>query len=236
VRPALAAAVTGGVAVILAATVFGAFLYHSRAQRDTIQVTGAATVPFHSDIVKWRITLAAQVPTSGLKDGYARVARDLSQVRRRLTAVGIADSAVGVQPVNALPTYDNYGSRTGYNLQQSLFVVSPEVEKLEEMALNPGALAAEGVILESSQLEYFYSKIDSLKHALLGRATADARQRAEEIAGGSGLHVDHATGARAGVFQITEPYSTEVSDFGVHNTATRKKEITVTVHATFEVE
>ena len=39
--------------------------------------------------------------------------------------------------------------------------------------------------------------------------------------------------ARAGVFQITEPYSTEVSDYGVHNTSTRVKEITVTVHATF---
>jgi hypothetical protein len=35
------------------------------------------------------------------------------------------------------------------------------------------------------------------------------------------------------VFQITEPYSTEVSGFGVHNTATRQKEITVTVHASF---
>jgi hypothetical protein len=38
------------------------------------------------------------------------------------------------------------------------------------------------------------------------------------------------------VFQITEPFSTEVSDFGVHNTATKRKEITVTVHATFEME
>ena len=42
--------------------------------------------------------------------------------------------------------------------------------------------------------------------------------------------------ARSGVFQITEPFSTEMADYGVHNTSTRSKEITVTVHATFEVD
>jgi hypothetical protein len=38
------------------------------------------------------------------------------------------------------------------------------------------------------------------------------------------------------VFQITEPFSTEVTDYGVHSTSTRSKEITVTVHATFSVD
>jgi CheY-like chemotaxis protein len=67
-------------------------------------------------------------------------------------------------------------------------------------------------------------------------AAADARRRAEEIAGGSEMTIDKIVSARAGVFQITAPFSTEVSDYGVHDTSTRKKEITVTVHATFSVE
>ncbi len=224
------------VGIVLAAVVFGILHYRSRAPRDTIQVTGAATQPFESDIVKWRLVLARPVPSGELAAGYAALARDLERVRGRLEASGMAFEDVGVQPVNAYPSFDQMGNRVGYNLNQSLYVISRDVERLESLALNPGELIAGGMVLESSQLEYFYSQLDSLKHQLLATATEDARTRAEEIAGGSGLAIDRIASARAGVFQITEPFSTEVSDFGIHNTATRKKEITVTVHATFEIE
>lgn len=222
-----------GLALLLAAIVFGLFHYRSRAARDTIQVTGAATDPFEADILKWRIVLSRQVPPDGLQNGYREIAADLERVLARLAAAGTDRQDVGVQPVNAYPNFDQFGNRVGYNLQQSLFVVSSDMQRLESLALNPVELIAEGIVIESSQLEYFYSKIDSLKHELLSQATADAKVRAAEIAGGSGLDVGGITSARAGVFQITEPYSTEVTDYGIHNTSTKKKEITVTVHATF---
>ena len=224
------------VAIVVAAVVFGIFHYRSRAARDTIQVTGAATQPFESDIVKWRLTLARPVPSGELAAGYAGLARDLERVRGWLEAGGMTFEDIGVQPVNAYPSFDQFGNRVGYNLNQSLYAISRDVERLESLALNPAELIAGGMVLESSQLEYFYSQLDSLKHQLLATATEDARRRAEEIAGGSGMAIDRIASARAGVFQITEPFSTEVSDFGVHNTATRKKEITVTVHTTFVVD
>lgn len=222
-----------GVAIVLAAIAFGLFHYRSRGERDTIQVTGAATEGFESDILKWRIVLSRQVPTDGLVEGYAGIAADLDRVLQRLGASGVAREDVGIQPVNAMPNFDQYGNRVGYNLQQSLFVISSDMQQLEALALNPADLVSGGVVIESSQLEYFYSGIDSLKHELLSKATADAKVRAQEIAGGSGLSIDRIASARAGVFQITEPYSTEVADYGIHDTSTKKKEITVTVHATF---
>jgi hypothetical protein len=42
--------------------------------------------------------------------------------------------------------------------------------------------------------------------------------------------------ARAGVFQITEPYSTEVSDYGIYNTGTKQKSISVTLTAYFNLK
>ena len=222
--------------MVLAALVFGVFFARGRAPRDTIQVTGAATRPFQADILKWRLVLARPVSTGELASGYAALAGDLASVRSRLEGSGIAFEDIGVQPVNAYPNFDQFGNRVGYNLNQSLYVISMDVDRLEGLALNPGELIEGGVVLESSQLEYFYSKLDSLKHDLLASATADARKRAEEIAGGTGRGIESIVSARAGVFQITEPFSTEVSDFGVHNTATKKKEITVTVHATFEMD
>jgi hypothetical protein len=41
--------------------------------------------------------------------------------------------------------------------------------------------------------------------------------------------------ARGGIFQSTEPYSTEVSDYGIYNTSARQKDVTVTVTAEFGV-
>ena len=38
-----------------------------------------------------------------------------------------------------------------------------------------------------------------------------------------------------GVFQITEPYSTDVSDYGYYNTDTRTKSISVTVTTKFRL-
>jgi len=231
---AVRAALVLGVAGILAATVFGLFFRSARAQRDTVQVTGAATERFESDVVKWSITISRQAPVDGVAQGYEALRSDRSQVVERLAAAGIPEEAVSVQPVTANPRWDQFGSQTGFSLDQGLTVVAENGgRELEAIALDPGPLLESGVVLQYSRLEYFFSGIDELKHKLLGRATEDARRRAEEIAGGSGLAIDKIVAARAGVFQITEPFSTEVSDYGVHNTSTRTKEITVTVHATF---
>ncbi len=110
---------------------------------------------------------------------------------------------------------------------------SDRLADVEPMALDPAAVLRDGAALEFSQLEYFFSGIAQLKQELLSFATRDARERAAQIAENTGSRVGKIISARSGVFQITEPYSTEVSGFGMHNTSTRQKEITVTVHASF---
>jgi hypothetical protein len=57
-----------------------------------------------------------------------------------------------------------------------------------------------------------------------------------KIAASSGNRITNIESARVGVFQITEPYSTEVSDYGVFNTATKDKDITVTMNVVFRLE
>ena len=110
------------------------------------------------------------------------------------------------------------------------------VDQLEKLALNPWTFTDQGIFLQSSNLEYYISNIDQVKRDLLADATKDAKQRAEEIVKSSGDVIKNIMTARAGVFQITEPYSTEVMDYGIYNTSTREKDITVTVHVTFSLE
>ena len=221
--------------ILAGATAFG-LLFKSARDVRTVQVVGAATRGFESDVAKWRLNLSRPVFGSDVTGGYAELGRDVALLRERLRAAGIPDSAINLQPVNAQPQWNREGERSGFLVQQAVFVVSTDPDAIERLALAPGDVLPPGVALEYSQLEYFYSGIAELKHSLLGEATRDARARAQEIVGSTDGELGPLTEARAGVFQITEPYSTETSGGGMHSTATRRKEITVTVHARFQLD
>jgi hypothetical protein len=227
----LSAAAVLGLALVAAALVFGLFFYHARTPQRTVQVVGAATRPFDTDVARWRVTLSRTAGLDGLSAGYSALHEDVERVAAQLRALGLPDSALIVQPANANPRYERDGQMTGYEVNQSLLAVSHDVDALEGLALDPGRLETGGAFLQGSSLEYFYDDLATLKHALLAEATADARRRAEQIAGEG--NVDDMTEASAGVFQITQPYSTEVESYGIHDTSSRRQQITVTVRATF---
>lgn len=231
-RSALLPALVLALGLVLAALVFGVLFYQARDTGDTVQTVGAATEQFTADVVKWRLSLTRQTGLGDQQAGYRGLAADVRALRAQLAGLGLPDTSITVQPPSANPTYTN-GNVTGYQVQQALFVVSNDVDVVEALALDPASLQTGGASLQQSTLEYFYSDLDTLKRSLLARATDDARARAREIVG---AEVEHMTAARAGVFQITEPYSTEVASYGMHSTSTRKQEITVTVHATFDVD
>lgn len=217
-------------AMVVSSLVLGWSFVEGRRAPGTVRVVGAATVPFTSDVVKWRVQLVRSVAAGGESAGFEALRADRGRLIERLSAAGVADEAVSLQPVTTNPIYDREGQVTGTQLRQTLLVVSSDLAAVESLALDPGDLIGEGVGLEGSTLEYFYEGIAELKRSLLQQAAADARARAEEIAGGD---LGDLIEARAGVFQIREPYSTEVEGYGLYQTQTRDKEITVTVHATF---
>ncbi len=222
-------------AVVIAATIFGVFHYKSREEQSSISVVGMASRGFDSDIVKWQLSVVRNVSTQNLPQGYSQLRNDITAVVEDLAVRGIARDNITVQPLNTNPIYEPQGI-TGYRIQQSLTVVSDSLSLIEDLALNPESIAAKGIIIEFSNLQYYYSKVDSLKVELLGEATRDARRRAQEIASVSDVSVGAIQTARAGVFQITEPYSTDVAPGGIYNTASRQKDIRVTAHVTFSLD
>jgi hypothetical protein len=221
-----------GAALFLSSCVLGWAFVAGRAPDGVVRVVGAATVPFTSDVAKWRVQLVRTVPAGDEATGYARLSDDRLRFLSALEAAGVPAGDISVQPVTTSPTYNREGQVSGTQLRQPVLVVSDSIDAVESVALDPGDLIQSGLGLEGSQVEYFYEGIAELKRDLLARASEDARARAGEITGGElGAVIE----ARAGVFQIRELYSTEVQGYGVHNTGTRDKEITVTVHATYRL-
>lgn len=225
-----------GVAFVLGATFFGEFFVRARTDDNVIRVVGWASQQFESDIVKWRITIGRTTAVNEARAGYASLRRDRNLLVAFLTSNGIQSSEISIQPVNRNTIYDEQGRPSGYSFTQTFDVVSPRIDTVERLALNPDVLYEQGVAVQSSNLEYYLSRLTELKRELLAEATRDARARAEEIARSTGARVGRLGGARAGVFQITEPYSTEVSDYGIYSTTTRKKNVTITVSATFGID
>ena len=222
-------------ALVVASIILGAFFYAARASEDTIQVVGMASQPFEADQVKWTLGISRTTPLRDLQAGYRGIAADVRRVLDGLQTSGIPADAVTLQPVTTNPVYGPNGIDR-YQIAQSLFLVSENLDAVEELALNPAGLLGPDVLLQTSRLEYFYSGLAEVKRSLLADATADAGRRAAEIAGSAGSTVSGIRSARAGVFQITEPFSTDVAAYGIHDTSSRKKEIRVTVHTVFALK
>lgn len=222
------------VGLVLAAAIFGAFFKGARAEH-TITITGSASEQFTADVAKWRLTLSRTISDNGQSQGYAELRADAERLHQQLRAAGLPDSAFSILPPSAQPLWVN-GMRSGYTLQQPIYVISTTPEKLEQLATNPGTFTSSGTSLDQSTIEYLFSDISEVKQRLLAKATVDARERADEIAKSAGASIGSIRTARAGVFQITEPYSTEVSGMGMYNTSTRRKAISVTVRADFDLK
>lgn len=222
--------------LVTAALVFGAFFYSSRASDDTVAVVGSATERFTSDIVKWRISLSRDTGLTDVNSGYPLLREDIAFLTSLLIEKGIGEGDITVQPINMMSRYGREGGVVGYQLMQNVYVITSKMEIVEDLALNPGVLTEKGAVLQNSNLEYFYSKLADIKTEMLAEAAKDARRRAEEIARNSGVSLGNVVSLRSGVFQITEPFSTEVSDYGMYNTQTKQKDITVTVRATFKIK
>lgn len=224
------------VSIVLAALVFGLFFLAGRTNQSTVRAVGAATIQTGSDIGKLRMYVTVRTGTEQLHRGYEEIGKDVAALRSHLVKKGLPESEISVQPPNSMPNYNQQGIIIGYTIQQLVSLVSSNIETLEELAFRPGDLASAGIEVQSLRIEYYSSDLGTLKKELLAKAAADARERAEEMIRDSGMSISGIESARAGVFQITEPYSTEVTDYGIYDTSTRQKEITVTVAVTFLVD
>jgi len=172
----------------------------------------------------------------GISDAYQRIHDDVQRTIGRLKTRGIKDENITIQAITTNQLYGSEGRKSGYDVQQAILIISRNVGDLEQMAADPKSILDQGTILGVSDLEYFLSDLPKTKKELLAEAMKDARSRAEEIAGASGVRISKLLTSSVGVFQITEPFSTEVSDYGIYNTSTKQKDITVTVRASFAVE
>ena len=108
---------------------------------------------------------------------------------------------------------------------------------MESVSREISALIAQGVSLEASAPDYYYTKLDDVKLSLIEKASADARLRAAKIADNAGTRLGAVKSARMGVFQITGANANEeFSAGGSFNTSSRNKKARITMRIEYRVK
>ena len=216
------------------------FLKVMKFTREQISVTGSAQKNIKSDYIVW--TGAFSRREADLSTAYKKLSEDLSKVKAYLLSKGVSDKETVVSQIVTTTVYkkNEKGNDTndiqGYTLTQGVEVRSGEVDKITQISRESTELINQGVEFFSGVPEYAYTKLDELKVEMLGRATENAKQRAEKMVTATGNKIGFMRSARMGVFQITPINSTEVSDWGVNDTTSLEKKVTAVVTASFAIE
>ena len=227
-------------ALVLSASVFGWFYSNAKKGDEAVTVTGSAKKRIKSDLVLWSAGVTTR--SGAVAEAYQQLTPQIGKIKDYLVSKGIPEAEMTVSSVTTITHKgtDSNGNETsevtGYSLTQRIEVRSADVDKISGVARAATELLNQGILIDSGEPQYYYTKIGDLKVEMLGEAAKDAKERAEKIAGSTGNSIGPVRSARMGVLQITPPDSTEVSDTGMYSTTTIDKDITAVVNISFSVD
>ena len=241
--PILAAITIGSAAILAIGVVVGAFSIGSgirdRGSNDTISVTGSAKKRITADYVTWNASISSQQPTpqAATREVNAWTAR----VKAFLLSEGILDSELTLDPITAQTVtkttsdYSSSGEIVGYQLTRSFEVRSARVTEIAAAVESTSKLFEQGIAIQVNPVQYVYTKLADIRPELLAAATKDALSRAKILVEATGGHLGKLRQVNVGVFQVTAPNSTDVSDYGVYDTTTPDKDVTAVVNVSFSL-
>jgi hypothetical protein len=235
----LNAGVALALGLVLSSMIFGWFYSKTKKGDEAITVTGSAKKRIKSDLVIWSAGVTSQSPQ--LTEAYKQLSDSIPKIKQYLVSKGIPENQMTVSSITTttLKKQDSNGVETseisGYMLKQSIDVRSNDVDKIAQIAREATELINQGILIESTPPQYYYTQIGDLKIEMLGEASKDAKERAEKIAASTGNSIGAVRSARMGVLQITPADSTEVSDAGIYDTTTIDKDLTAVVNISFAV-
>lgn len=229
------------VSLIICVMIGSNAIIHRNDGLKTIAVKGQASRTFKSDLAVFTLTLTND--TKNVAEDVTAMQGRMKQTTDFLKRHGITEDEIEYGAVTYNDIIDGYYDKNaeryieehkGYRVTQSVTITSRDVDKVDAMSKSVGELLEVGLQIQNSTPDYYYTGLTELKHEMLADAAADARQRAEQIAGESMGELSGLKNASMGVFQILGKYSNEEYSWGgTFNTGSIEKTATITVTSTF---
>ena len=210
-----------------------------RLSTEVVSVKGSSERRITSDQIVWRFAYSRRDPI--MQTAYQMADKDREIVHQYLLAQGIREAEITFDTLGSEILYkkNEKGNDTNtieaYKYRQSIEIKSDRVAAVNEVAQKAGTLISQGVELEMTNPQYFYTKLPELKLEMLEEAAKNAKSRAEKMASATGNKVGFMRAARMGVFQITPVTSVDVSDWGQNDTSSLEKKVMAVVSADFSI-
>ena len=203
-----------------------------------ITVTGSAKTTATADNAVWTLNVA--LSSQLVADAVRKVGADVDAVSAYLTKGGIPADALTLGAVSSYANEEwQNGNNTGrilsYRASREITVRTKDVQLVYKLSQGIGSLLQNGVNVNNYGPQYYISTLSDLRPQLLEDAMKDAKTRAVAITKAVGGSVGAVQSVKSGVFQVTTPDSTMVSDGGAYDTSTIEKTVTSTVSVTFAV-
>lgn len=209
--------------------------------RSGIEVTGSAVAIVKSDSASWDLDVTTA--SRSKKKAFDALVADNKIVMNYLKSKGFKDDEIQLQNTNVYPVFKK-SPETGeqlsdldhFEISQTFRVNSNNIQLVKDVSLDAENLLNNGVDIKSNAPAYFYTDLADLKIKLLNEASEDAKKRAKAMLKSTGNRPGAIKSVKTGVFQITTPISTEVSDYGVYDTSTIDKKVTAVTQVTFRIK
>lgn len=240
-----------GLGVLLAAGMIGgAFVLGTHfktlnAGRQSISVKGLAEKPVKADSAEW--TVGVSVHGERFADTLQAVRDARPIIDDFLAKQGFAAENISVGPESVAPhtEYESQpggGSRQvqrGFDGAQYLVVRSGALAKVDQASKAIIELKAAGKPIVYENPKFLIDDLESVKMSLIGAATRNAKQRAEEFAKVGDAHVGTMRSASQGAFYILPANGgdTDSSDYGgVYDKSSVDKKARVVVTIEYAIE
>jgi uncharacterized protein len=197
----LIAAAVLGIAIIAGGYLLGDGLRRARMADRAVTMRGLAERNVTADLATWTINFGVQ--GTDLANVQAEVDRDAATVREFFRRAGFPADVVtdGGGSVNS--NYDNDRQANIFTINRRLQFRSTDVMRARAAYARQFDLIRAGVPLqEGSNMVYSFTRLNSVKPAMIHDSTLDARRGAEQFANDSGTTVGGIRSATQGYFSI----------------------------------
>lgn len=231
--------------MMVAAFILGGQFKNLGAGRQSIVVKGLAEKPVRADLAEWSLGVVVYGDTFGATLEKVRSTRPVIDAFLKQQGFGEGDTIEEGQ-IEVRPNMEDERSpngewrsvQKGFSGSQNVRLRSRDLGKVAAAQRAVIQLPAEGKPVVYSNPSYLVSDLETVKMSLIGDATRNARQRAEEFAKVGGVSVGVMRSASQGAFYILPAdSSSEASDYGgVYDKTTVEKKARVVVTIDYVIE
>ncbi|MEH6998268.1 MAG: SIMPL domain-containing protein [Limnobacter sp.] len=212
--------------VVLAAGVMVAGFLMASAVKDFrkydqfIEVRGLAEELVKSDKASWNLSFSVLADTP--QAAGATWTKQLEKLESLVLGMGFEASDIRRQPVTIFENVNPNGAPVEpgkrWRAQGGFVLETAKVDAVEQASLNSDVFLNEGILVESSFIQFYFTDLNSIKPRMLKAATDNAKEAAQTFAADSGVKVGALKTATQGLFSISAP----LGDYGGENSVMKK--------------